>query len=133
MLKDDQIDLVYIALPHSHHCEWSKAAINAGRNVLCEKAFAVNEKEAREMIGLAEEKKVFITEAIWTRYMPSRKIIKDLLDKNTIDRIISISANLGCHIQRLLKSCGSWIRSENSLASHILEIPYKATAFFYFA
>ena len=85
------------------------------------------------MIGLAEEKKVFITEAIWTRYMPSRKIIKDLLDKNTIDRIVSISANLGCHIQRLLKSCGSWIRSENSLASHILEIPYKATSFFYFA
>ncbi|MBP3241559.1 MAG: Gfo/Idh/MocA family oxidoreductase [Oribacterium sp.] len=98
MLKDDQIDLVYIALPHSHHCEWSKAAINAGRNVLCEKAFAVNEKEAREMIGLAEEKKVFITEAIWTRYMPSRKIIKDLLDKNTIGRIVSISANLGYKI-----------------------------------
>lgn len=98
MLKDDQIDLVYIALPHSHHCEWSKAAINAGRNVLCEKAFSVSEAEAREMIELAEKKNVFITEAIWTRYMPSRQIIKDLLDKNTIGKIVSISANLGYRI-----------------------------------
>ena len=98
MLKDDQIDLVYIALPHSHHCKWTKAAIAAGRNVLCEKAFAVNEKEAREMIELAEKKKVFITEAIWTRYMPSRNILSDLLQKNTIGKIVSISANLGYRI-----------------------------------
>jgi len=98
MLQDDNIDLVYIALPHSHHCEWTKAALNAGRNVLCEKAFAVNEKEAREMIELAEEKHLFLTEAIWTRYMPSRKIIKDLLDKNTIGKLVSVSANLGYKI-----------------------------------
>ena len=79
MLSDDKVDLVYIAVPHSHHHKWTIEALNAGRNVLCEKAFAANTKQAEEMIALAEEKKLLLAEAIWTRYMPSRKIIDDII------------------------------------------------------
>ena len=68
MLSDDKVDLVYIAVPHSHHHKWTIEALYAGRNVLCEKAFAANTKQAEEMIALAEEKKLLLTEAIWTRY-----------------------------------------------------------------
>ncbi len=98
MLSDDAVDLVYIAVPHNFHCEWTKAALNAGKNVLCEKPFSVNEKEAREMLELAESKKLLLTEAIWTRYMPSRKMIDDLIKKGTIGEITTVSANLGYRI-----------------------------------
>ena len=67
MLADPEVNLVYIATPHSHHLAHSKMAIEAGKPVLCEKAFTANAREAEELINLAHEKKVFITEAIWTR------------------------------------------------------------------
>lgn len=98
MLADDQVDLVYIAVPHSHHYQWTMAALREGKNVLCEKAFAANTKQAEEMITLAEEKKLLLTEAIWTRYMPSRKILDDLIASGEIGEIYSVSSNLGYDI-----------------------------------
>ena len=98
MLADPEIDLVYIAVPHSHHCQWTKAALEAGKNVLCEKAFAVNEKQAKEMIDLARSKNLLLTEAIWTRYMPSRQMILDIIDSGVIGEVTSVSANLGYQI-----------------------------------
>ena len=95
LLADPEIDLVYIALPHSHHCRWTKAALMAGKHVLCEKAFALNEEEAKEMVDLAQEKKLLLAEAIWTRYMPSRKIIDGIIRSGEIGKIRTISANLG--------------------------------------
>lgn len=98
MLADPEIDLVYIAVPHSHHCQWTKAALEAGKNVLCEKAFAVNEKQAKEMIDLARSRNLLLTEAIWTRYMPSRQMILDIIDSGIIGEVTSVSANLGYQI-----------------------------------
>ena len=98
MLADPEIDLVYIAVPHSHHCQWTKAALEAGKNVLCEKSFAVNEKQAKEMIDLARSKNLLLTEAIWTRYMPSRQMILDIIDSGIIGEVTSVSANLGYQI-----------------------------------
>ncbi len=79
MLCDDQVELVYIATPHSHHCEHAKLCINHGKPVLCEKAFTQNAAEAREVLELAHEKKVFITEAMWTRYTPQSRKVRELL------------------------------------------------------
>ncbi len=95
MLSDDQVDLVYIAVPHSHHHKYTLEALHAGRNVLCEKSFSVNEAQAREMIETAEEKGLLITEAIWTRYMPSRKIIDDLIGSGEIGEVTGVDSNLG--------------------------------------
>ncbi|MCM1386348.1 MAG: Gfo/Idh/MocA family oxidoreductase [Bacillus sp. (in: Bacteria)] len=94
MLADKEVELVYIATPHSHHYEHMKLCIEAGKHVLCEKAFTMNEKQAREIFALAEEKGVLVTEAIWTRYMPSRKIINDLLAEGVIGEVKTLTANL---------------------------------------
>lgn len=106
MLSDDKVDLVYIAVPHSHHRKWTIEALNAGRNVLCEKAFAANTKQAEEMIALAEKKKLLLTEAIWTRYMPSRKIIDDIVRSGKLGKVVTIDSNLGYKInmnERMVK------------------------------
>ena len=106
MLSDDKVDLVYIAVPHSHHHKWTIEALNAGRNVLCEKSFAANTKQAEEMIALAEEKKLLLTEAIWTRYMPSRKIIEDIIKSGKLGKVVTIDSNLGYKInmnERMVK------------------------------
>ena len=106
LLADPEVELVYIALPHSHHHLWTINALNAGKHVLCEKAFAVNEEEAAQMIGLAKEKHLILAEAIWTRYMPSRKIICDLVESGVIGEVTAVTANLGYKIdmnERIIK------------------------------
>lgn len=94
MLADKEVELVYIATPHSHHYRHMKMCLEAGKHVLCEKSFTVNEKQAEEIFRIAEEKKLLVTEAIWTRYMPSRKIINDLLDEKVVGDVMKMTANL---------------------------------------
>lgn len=95
LVKDEEVELIYIATPHSHHYEHAKLCIEHGKAVLCEKAFTRNAKEAKEILALAKEKGVFITEAIWTRFMPSRKMINDLLASGIIGKPMTLTANLG--------------------------------------
>ena len=95
LVKDEAIELIYIATPHSHHYEHAKLCIEHGKSVLCEKAFTRNAKEAEELFELAHEKGVLITEAIWTRYMPSRKMINELLESGIIGKPRTLTANLG--------------------------------------
>lgn len=94
MLRDEQVELVYIATPHSHHYEHMKMCIAHKKPVLCEKAFTMNAKQAKEIKKLANEAGVFVEEAIWTRYMPSRKIINDLLAEGVIGKPSTMTANL---------------------------------------
>lgn len=95
LVKDSEVELIYIATPHSHHYEHAKLCIEHGKAVLCEKAFTRNAKEAKEILSLAKEKRVFITEAIWTRFMPSREMIHDLLESGIIGKPMTLTANLG--------------------------------------
>lgn len=106
MVKDPNVDLVYIASPHSHHAEHMKLCIEHGKAVLCEKAFTANAKQAREVLALAEEKKVLVTEAIWTRYMPSLKIMKDIIASGALGEVKMVSASLFYvidHVERLIR------------------------------
>lgn len=106
MVEDDNIDLVYIATPHSHHFEHAKLCIEHGRPVLCEKAFTWNAAQAEELIGLAREKKVFITEAMWVRYMPMSLMLKEILSSGKIGRVTGLTANLGyslMHVERMVR------------------------------
>lgn len=95
MLADKEVDLVYVATPHSHHFKHAKMCLEAGKPVLCEKSFTVNADQARALFALAAEKKLLITEAIWTRYMPSRKMINDVIASGVIGEVTSLTANLG--------------------------------------
>lgn len=94
MLADREVELIYIATPHSHHYQHIKMCLNAGKHVLCEKSFTVNEKQAAEVLRMAKEKNLLLTEAIWTRYMPSRKIIDDLLAEKVVGDVRKMTANL---------------------------------------
>ena len=94
LVKDSKVDLVYIATPHSNHYEDMKLCISHGKPVLCEKAFTMNSGQAKEIAKLSEEKGVYVTEAIWTRYMPSRKMINDILASGIIGNVRTLTANL---------------------------------------
>ncbi len=106
LAADNNIDLMYIATPHSNHYENSMLCLKNGRNVLCEKAFTANAKQAKEVIGYAREHSIFISEAIWTRFMPMRSTLDELLASGIIGEISSLTANLGyelSHVERLQK------------------------------
>ena len=94
MLRDPHVELVYIATPHSHHFEHMKLCIAHGKNVLCEKAFTLNAAQARQIAALAREKGVYVAEAIWTRYMPSRAMIDEVLASGIIGSISTLTCNL---------------------------------------
>ena len=94
MLSDPELELVYVATPHSHHYEHMKLCLEYGKHVLCEKAFTLNAAQAREIAALAAEKKCYLAEALWTRYMPSRQIIDDLLSSGIIGKVRMLTANL---------------------------------------
>ena len=98
---DPSVDLIYIATPHSHHAQQAKLCIQNGKAVLCEKAFTANAKQAREVLSLAKEKGVLVAEAIWPRYMPSRKIIKDLLSSGAIGTPQLLTANLSGYAENI--------------------------------
>ena len=94
MLADPAVELVYIATPHSHHAEQMKACIDSGKPVLCEKSFTANAAQAREVLEMAKAKGVYVAEAIWTRYMPARGIINELIASGEIGEPVLLTANL---------------------------------------
>lgn len=95
LAADKKVDLIYIATPHSEHYANMKLCIQAGRPVLCEKAFTANAAQAQEILRMAEDKGVFVTEAIWTRYMPFRERIREVMDSGAIGEPTMLTANLG--------------------------------------
>mgnify|MGYP004462016857 CR=1 FL=1 len=106
MLRDDKVDLVYVATPHSHHYLHAKMCLEAGKHVLCEKAFTVNAEQAQKLFDLAKEKNLLITEAIWTRYMPARNMINDIIASGVIGEVTAVTANLSyaiSHVERIRK------------------------------
>lgn len=94
LVNDPQVDLVYIATPHSHHYPHTKLALEHGKPCLVEKAFTANVREAKELIELAHAKGVFITEAIWTRYMPLSMKIKEIMASGIIGEPRILTATL---------------------------------------
>lgn len=94
LLSDPAVELVYVATPHSHHFEHMMLCLEYGKNVICEKAFTMNAQQAKAVCAAAKEKGLYVAEAIWTRYMPSRKMIQELLDSGIIGRPNTLTANL---------------------------------------
>ncbi|MDO4488026.1 MAG: Gfo/Idh/MocA family oxidoreductase [Eubacteriales bacterium] len=94
LIDDKDVDIVYVATPHSHHKDIVEKCLKAGKPVICEKAFTVNAHEARELTELARRNNTFLAEAIWTRYMPIAKELRTLAHER-IGEIESVSVNLG--------------------------------------
>ncbi len=95
LADNDEVDVIYIATPHSHHYENTILCLEHYKAVLCEKAFAVNARQVKQMIALAREKKVFLMEALWTKFLPHYNQMLQLLHEGKVGEVKSVSINFG--------------------------------------
>ena len=95
LIDDPDVDLVYVGTPHSHHFDVTKEALLAGKPCLVEKAFMANYRQAKEIVDLARERKVFLAEAIWTRYQPVVEMVRQLMKDGRIGIPRLLTATLG--------------------------------------
>lgn len=95
LAADPEIDAVYIATPHSEHAHDMRLCIEHGKNVLCEKPFTVDAKQAAAIFELAREKHVFIMEAFWTKFIPVYRDMERILKNGEIGEITCLSAQYG--------------------------------------
>lgn len=84
LFESDTVDVIYIATPHTYHAEVAISAMEAGKHVLCEKPMGVNKSEVERMIEAAKKNKVFLMEALWSRFNPTINAVKELVDSGEI-------------------------------------------------
>jgi predicted dehydrogenase len=104
LVNDKNVDLIYVASPHSHHYEHAKLCLLHDKHVLCEKAFTVNAKQGEELIELAKSRNLFIMEAVWTRFQPFAKKLQEILESGVIGEPLTLMATFGqrlTHIERM--------------------------------
>ena len=94
LADDPEVQLIYIATRIPTILS-RRGCASKGKPVLCEKAFTANAEQAETLIRLSKEKQVFLTEAIWTRYMPFSETLRELVDSGTIGRVMMLTANIG--------------------------------------
>jgi predicted dehydrogenase len=93
LLADPLVDCVYVATPHGLHYEHMLQIIEAGKHILCEKAFTLNAKQAQDVFAKAEAKGLFVMEAMWTRFLPTIQDVQKLVASGEIGEIIQIDAS----------------------------------------
>jgi predicted dehydrogenase len=95
LADDPDVDVVYIATPHSFHRDNSIMSLRAGKSVLCEKPFTINATEAEQVIALSRKRRLFLMEAMWTRFLPVLERARQLLADGAIGDVRMIIADLG--------------------------------------
>ena len=89
------VDAVYVATPHPMHYKNALLAMRAGKPVLCEKAFTVNAKEARALVAFAQENRIPLMEAMWSRFLPHLQQVKEIISDGALGEITNIVADHG--------------------------------------
>ena len=95
LAADPDVDIVYVATPHSRHYEDMKLMIENGKHILCEKSFTTDAAQAEEIFALAREKGVFVMEAFWTKFCPIYREIERVLRSGAIGEIRTVTATYG--------------------------------------
>jgi len=95
LVQNPEVDVIYIATPHNLHYENTLLCLQHGKAVLCEKPFAMNTRQAIEMINLAKEKKVFLMEALWTKFHPHYIKMQEMIGQGMVGEIKSVLVNFG--------------------------------------
>ena len=95
LVTDPEVDVIYIATPHPFHKANSLLSLEAGKAVLCEKPFTLNAAEAAEVIQCARAKRLFLMEAMWTRFIPAIVKVRDLLAAGTLGDVRMLTADFG--------------------------------------
>lgn len=93
-MSDPDVDIIYIATPHSHHYQNARLCLDAGKHVLCEKPFTVNSEQTEILISIAEEKKLFLMEAVWTRFFPVAREIREFVKAGKLGEVKRVFADL---------------------------------------
>src|SRR3954454_2763542 len=94
LFADPAVDVVYVATPHGQHYEIARRALEAGKHVLCEKSLAINAREAMELIELARGRRLFLMEAIWSRFLPSMNRAWQIIASGELGTIHWVQADL---------------------------------------
>jgi predicted dehydrogenase len=94
LVKDPNVDIIYIGTPQSHHFQNCMLALEHNKPVLCEKALIVNAKQAKKLFGEARRREVFLMEAIWTRYFPLSIAVREKIRNGHIGEVLRVSADL---------------------------------------
>ena len=95
MLKDPTVEAVYIATPHVFHCENTLMALNHKKAVICEKPFAMNIREVRQMLATAKANDTFLMDALWTLCLPHILKTKQIIESGQLGKIVSVKADFG--------------------------------------
>jgi predicted dehydrogenase len=95
LADDPDVDVVYVATPHSAHYEATKLCLAAGKAVLCEKPFTLDTPTAQELVDLATADNLFLMEAMWTRTNPAIRRMLELVADGAIGEVTSVEASFG--------------------------------------
>lgn len=95
LVSDNDIDVIYIATPHVFHKEHALLALKHNKHVLCEKPFAINQKEGKELFDFAKKKGLFLMEGMWMLFQPTIKKVKEWILEDEIGDIKAIQASFG--------------------------------------
>ena len=95
LAANEEVDVIYIATPHNLHYENTMLCLNHNKAVLCEKPFAINAKQSREMIALAREKNVFLMEALWSKFLPHYNKMQEMIHGGMLGEIKSVLIQFG--------------------------------------
>ncbi|MCP9200699.1 Gfo/Idh/MocA family oxidoreductase [Gramella sp. GC03-9] len=95
LMEDPEVEVIYVATPHSLHERISIQCLNHGKAVLCEKPFAINLEQAKKMINLAREKDIFLMEAMWTMFLPHFQHVLELVNSGKYGKVKKIKADFG--------------------------------------
>lgn len=95
LVSNAEVDVIYVATPHGLHHEHVMLCLKHKKAVLCEKAFAINYREAKEMIDYAKAQNTFIMEAFWTRLLPHYLKMKDMIAQSKVGKIKYLNAEFG--------------------------------------
>ena len=95
LVTDPSVDAIYVATPHPMHRDNAILALRAGKPVLVEKPFAMNEAEAAEIVAVARETGLFAMEAMWTRFLPHIAVVREWLAQGVLGEIVTVTADHG--------------------------------------
>ena len=90
LVVDERVDIIYVATPHSHHFQNAMLALEAGKPVLCEKAFTVTASQAKTLVKCARSKNLFLMEAVWTRFFPLSVKVRELVASGVIGTVYRV-------------------------------------------
>jgi dihydrodiol dehydrogenase / D-xylose 1-dehydrogenase (NADP) len=93
LVADPDVDVIYVATPHTFHRDNTILALEHGKHVLCEKAFSINADQAQEMVDVARSKNLFLMEAMWTRFIPAVVQLREWLNSGAIGTPRLLNAN----------------------------------------